>query len=237
MITLSVMMLPIATLSMPNVDFYFNLKGQTSISDISQNNGIIEFEIDTDYFCYFETNSYPNFMVADDERIGMDLFSLYFDIGDYKLSQITEYTLQMAVTYHELVVNIDSYTIYFDIDYYMMVIANDGMAWDNYYSISREIVLNTSEQFTILQTYELNGNEYNFIFTPRNQDNSIYYEGYEQGRNDQTQSEEIWQLFDVIFNVANNILSIEILPGIKLWYLVGIPVFFLLLQFILNLFR
>ena len=237
MITLSMMLLPIASLTIPNVDFYFLLEAETTITDISQNNSQVEFEFDADYYCYFETNSYPDFLVADSERIGMDLFTIYVDIGEYKLSQLIDYKLQMNITYHELIVNIDSYSIYFDIDYYMMVVAADGVAFDNNYSISREIILNTAEQFTIQQTYQLNANNYYFDFAPRNQDNSIYNEGYEQGKSEQTQSEEIWQLFDVIFDVTNNILSVEILPGIRLWYLVGIPIFFLLLQFILNLFR
>lgn len=237
MITLSTMLLPLAFLTLPEVEFYFNLNADMSISDVSQNDRIIEFEIDTDYILYFETASYPNGMVIEDERIGADLFSIFIDIGEYKISQLNYYSLNMVVSYHKLIVNIDDYTVFFDIDYYLTVIADDGMQWDNYYRISRNIYIPVSDQFNFQQTYELNGSNFNFNFEPRNQNNDIYYEGYEQGMKDQIQSSDIWQLFDAIFNVANNVLSIEILPGIRLWYLIGIPVFFLLLQFILNLFR
>lgn len=237
MITLSLAVITIATLTLPNVDFYYTLNNEISISDISQNNGLVEFEFDAEYYLYFETNSYPDFMVSDDERIGGDLFSMFVDIGDYKLSQIREYHLSMYVTYAELIVNIDYYEVNFDIDFDLYINATDGNSWNSYYGISRTIQINTQEQFTIQQSYELERINTKLIFKPRNLDNSVYYDGYEQGKKDQTQSEEIWQLFDVIFDVANNVLSVEILPGIRLWYLVGIPVFFLLLQFILNLFR
>ena len=237
MITLSIAVLTIANLTLPNVDFYYTLNNEISISDISENNGTIEFEFDSEYYLYFETNSYPDFLVSDDERIGGDLFSMFIDIGEYKISQLNNYYLTMKITYAELIVNIDYYEVNFDIDYDLNVIANDGNTWDAYHGISRTIKINTEEQFTIQQAYELERISTKMIFAPQNQMNIIYNEGYEQGKSEQTQSEEIWKLFDVIFDVTNDIMSIEILPGIKLWYLVGIPVFFLLLQFILNLFR
>lgn len=237
MITLSTMLLPLAFLNIYEIDFYFNLTGNTIISDISQNDGSIEFELDTEYLLYFETSSYPDMMVSDDERIGNDLISIFVDIGNYKLSQLIEYSLFINVSYSKVIVNIDSYTVFFNIDYSINVFAEDGTSWNNQRNISREIFIETADVFNNQQAYELNGNTFNFNFAPRNQDNTIYYEGYEQGMTDQLQSSDIWQLFDTIFNVANNVLSIEILPGIRIWYLIGIPVFFLLLQFILNLFR
>lgn len=238
MITLTSVFLTIASLTNYNVDFYAYLYNDCSISDIKVENNKIEFEFDFEYYFTFETNSYTDFVVASNERIGQDLFSVFIELDqDYTISLLKAYKIDFDITYAELIVNIDNYTLNFDIDINIYAIRDDDVQYYEYYSISRTIDINTAEQFTIQNTYELEKISTHFTFAPRNHDNTVYQEGYEQGKNDQTQSEEIWQLFDVIFNVANNILSVEILPGIRLWYLVGIPVFFLLLQFILNLFR
>jgi hypothetical protein len=66
-------------------------------------------------------------------------------------------------------------------------------------------------------------------------------EGYHQGYDAAVQENElntgIWGLLEAAFNAANGVLSVEILPGIKLWYLLGVPLAFGLIAFFLNLWR
>lgn len=64
-----------------------------------------------------------------------------------------------------------------------------------------------------------------------------YYRGYKDGvANGQASAGEIPWLVSV-FNTIDKCLSIEIFPGLKLWYVVAIPIVFSLIAFVLSFFR
>lgn len=62
-----------------------------------------------------------------------------------------------------------------------------------------------------------------------------YQEGFEEGSN--TGTSDIIKLLEQIFKSMDEILSVEILPNIKIWYLIGIPLVLSILHFILGWFR
>lgn len=62
-----------------------------------------------------------------------------------------------------------------------------------------------------------------------------YQEGFEEGAN--SGSSDIIKLLEQIFKSMDQILSVEILPNIKIWYLIGIPLVLSILHFILGWFR
>lgn len=62
-----------------------------------------------------------------------------------------------------------------------------------------------------------------------------YQEGFEEGAN--SGSSDIVKLLEQIFKSMDKILSVEILPNIKIWYLIGIPLVLSILHFILGWFR
>lgn len=64
-----------------------------------------------------------------------------------------------------------------------------------------------------------------------------YYDGYEEGEYYGSMTQPIFKLFNAVFRTIDNVLQTEILPGIKLWYLVSIPLVFLIIQFFINLWR
>lgn len=62
--------------------------------------------------------------------------------------------------------------------------------------------------------------------------------GYAEGFDDGQQSASSWQSFlNGIFNVIDNCLSFEILPNVKLWYIVGVPLVLSVIKFIMGWFR
>ena len=64
-----------------------------------------------------------------------------------------------------------------------------------------------------------------------------YNRGYKDGvANGQASAGEIPWLVSV-FNTIDRCLSIEIFPGLKLWYVVAIPIIFSLIAFVLSFFR
>lgn len=64
-----------------------------------------------------------------------------------------------------------------------------------------------------------------------------YYDGYEEGEYYGSMTQPIFKLFNAVFRVIDNVLSVEILPGIKIWYVLGVPFVFLIIQFFINLWR
>ena len=64
-----------------------------------------------------------------------------------------------------------------------------------------------------------------------------YRDGYDTAVLENDLNIGIWGLLEAAFNAANGILSVEILPGIRLWYLLGVPLAFGLIAFFLNLWR
>ena len=64
-----------------------------------------------------------------------------------------------------------------------------------------------------------------------------YNRGYKDGvANGQASAGEIPWLVSV-FNTIDKCLSIEIFPGLKLWYVLSIPIIFSLIAFVLSFFR
>lgn len=53
-----------------------------------------------------------------------------------------------------------------------------------------------------------------------------YDDGYEEGEYYGSMTQPIFKLFNAVFRTIDNVLQTEILPGIKLWYLVSIPLVF-----------
>ena len=66
--------------------------------------------------------------------------------------------------------------------------------------------------------------------------NNGYLEGLEQGRAD-NDSYGIAPFVQSIFNGFGNMLSVEIFPSIKLWYLIGIPLIFGIVRFVIGWFK
>lgn len=64
-----------------------------------------------------------------------------------------------------------------------------------------------------------------------------YFDGYEEGEYYGSMTQPIYKLFNAVFRVVDNVLSVEILPGIKIWYILGVPFVFLIIQFFINLWR
>lgn len=64
-----------------------------------------------------------------------------------------------------------------------------------------------------------------------------YFDGYTEGEYNGSMTQPIFKLFNAVFRVVDNILSVEILPGIKIWYILGVPFVFLIIQFFINLWR
>lgn len=64
-----------------------------------------------------------------------------------------------------------------------------------------------------------------------------YYDGYDEGEYYGSMTQPIFRLFNAVFRTIDSVLQTEILPGIKLWYIVSIPLVFLIIQFFINLWR
>lgn len=61
--------------------------------------------------------------------------------------------------------------------------------------------------------------------------------GYEEGLTEGTSQNTFMNTIKQLFNVVNNSLSIEILPNIKLWYIIGVPLVLSVLKFVIGWFR
>lgn len=73
--------------------------------------------------------------------------------------------------------------------------------------------------------------------TLRNQLNITYLIGYENGLNGETAISPFVNLMTQVFGGVNQVLSLQILPGIKLWYFIAIPMFFIVLFTILKIWK
>lgn len=73
--------------------------------------------------------------------------------------------------------------------------------------------------------------------TLRNQLNTTYLIGYENGINGETAISPFVNLMTNVFGGVNQILSLQILPGIKLWFFIAIPMFFIVLFTILKIWK
>ena len=202
-------------------------------------NLIVEYETRA----HLESNDFINYLVLDDTTIGRYETSFSIEnenIINYKLIKYDIIPELAYITWNNDFITVGfDFTISFalsstDPDYetisFAETLSNEynyeyvGGAWGG-----QDIDLITASYTTLTGNIYLDDSSPEYL--------SGYNAGYNAGVLESSAEHPIFKIFNAVFGVIDNVLQVEILPGIRLWYLLGVPLFFLILQFVLNLFR
>lgn len=192
-------------------------------------------------FNYNANNSYPilnneaytqtiQYTINEIKAISANFYS-YFDYAQYPIESARDYTnieLEIELEYELFNGNFDYYYINLEIP------LNDY--FDNPY------VFNLCEHNTILiynveLAYEQGYTRGYRDGLSNNNENlgQAYEQGYEDGYNDSSLNPMTF--ISSIFSGINNIFSVEIFPGFKIWYLIGAPLIVALIIGVLKFLR
>ena len=233
----------IAALTIPGNDGYFSYTNTYSTREHLLNNNTIEIEIGIDTWLSAESNDFKEYLVAEETVIYNNIKKFQIsaeNIKDYNYIQYQFYVYNAEIEY-----NNDFITGKYDLQVSVVISSNE-----------LGLVASSDQYYTINYQYEYFGGAYNGMPTQSMTtqeyiifDGELYLsnetpdytrgydKGYEEGQINERQQHPLFKIFNAVFNVIDNVLSVEILPGIRLWYILGVPLFFLILQFVLNLFR
>ena len=218
-------------------DFGYNL--------IEENDNIIGCELTFGYTPYInlESNLFNEYIVLEDKQLQRGQENITINSNNLEDYKLIRYIIQPAgawLDYDEDYIYIDfDFEIYFTLDSLNSELdpIDNNISISTGYQVAYSGGYNYYSPFDLVNSYEtvLTGNIYFDNSSPE------YVAGYDDGYNagvyDTSKEHALFKIFDAVFSVIDNVLQVEILPGIRLWYLLGVPLFFLILQFVLNLFR
>lgn len=213
------------------------------INSNSENVENVELNIETHSYLTLESNLFYDYTVADEESLGRAIEPI--EISNTNLIEYKYF--RMRIIPYSTYINWDEDFIYTELNYdiYIDLWSSDSSL--DPIEIYRECVVSYTMAY-FGGTYQ-NGSITIDTPLPVSMTGNIYFDnsspeyitgyddGYSAGVYDTSKEHALFKIFDAVFSVIDNVLQVEILPGIRLWYLLGVPLFFLILQFVLNLFR
>ena len=223
----------------PPLPYDFIIKFNMNVSKIDGEN-------ENDLIVFTPTIQFFNFGYTTLDRL-KDSLNNYYTIG-YNLS----YKYLLGTGAHSSYMNIvgSNYGLYGAWNGYLN--ANHSTKWD---VVNPSVSLGfPGEDLNLIKTYEIGNNTYfRFLFTfdlvafmqqENKQDiiNNAYNDGYNTGYEIGKQDGINTNLNDtnpitLAFSSLDNIFSVEIFPGFKLWYLLGIPLIIALIFLVLKAFH
>lgn len=233
----------VASLTIPGNDSYYDYSNFYRTSERLLNNDTIEININIETWLYAESNDFKEFIVAEETTIYSDDKTFQVtapNIKDYNYIEYYFYVTNAIIEYNNDFIT-GSYELAVDIGIYNTNTGDNATA-NQYYTINYQYEyyggawggLSTTDMDT---TTSLNVGGELYLSTETPDYTKGYNKGFEDGQTNEKQQHPLFKIFNAVFNVIDNVLSVEILPSIKLWYILGVPLFFLILQFVLNLFR
>lgn len=187
--------------------------------------------------------------------INIDItFSIFDGFGNYQV-ETPNLLYERYWNYQEIIdINIINLN-YIDIDSFLFLVNDDNsMKVDDNSQLTFEIALysddfgSTGKRFTFsyipfggVDTAFLNAaGNYQFLSVNdgvKNIINAVEVDAYTRGLNDAELFQFNFEWLSSIFDSLSAVLNIELFNGFRLWYLIGIPAFILLIYGVLKFFR
>lgn len=240
----------------PYLDVNFFIKYDRVYSYIEEEHNQIEIDMSLELMPYIE---YEDFLIDREVIAHYDIEKTIELPSDFNYNDIGVLQIEMYYSDIELIFSYDGLTINFNanIYYYILDRSYSTLAYIvEYWNVSKFIEQNIEYPFYILipstngyitierdireytneEIYDL-GYDDGYRDGERDGHENGYEDGYRDGEYVGSMTQPIFKLFNAVFRSIDTVLQTEVLPGIKLWYIVSIPLVFLIIQFFINLWR